>query len=78
MEWVHQVILNMIAMKDLYKNIFDHIYLWGENLASIAWAIRYYYNCTIMATPGQSVFGRDMIFKRVAVIGAISQYFDIF
>ena len=34
-EQVHQVILNMLATKDLDKKIFDYIYPWAETLAYI-------------------------------------------
>ena len=63
MERVHQVILNMPITKDLDNKVFDRIYSWGETLASIAWVIRASYHRTIMATPVQSVFGRDIIFN---------------
>ena len=55
-ERVHQVILN------------DHKDPWRETLAYIAWEIRASYHRTIMATPGQAVFGRDMIFNLASVV----------
>ena len=67
-ERVHQVILNMLVTKDLDKNVFDYIYPWGETLAYIAWAIRDSYYCTILSTPGQSVFGRDVLFNLTSVV----------
>ena len=67
-EWLHQVILNMPITKDIDKNVFYHIDPWGETLASIAWAIRVYYHCTVMATPGQAIFGRYMIFNLMSVV----------
>ena len=67
-EKVHQVILDMLVTKDLDNKVFDYIYPWGENLAYIAWAIRSSNHCTIMATPSQSVFGRDMLFNLTSVI----------
>ena len=39
-ERVNQVILNMLATKDLDNQVFEHIDQWGEILVSIAWAIR--------------------------------------
>ena len=57
---VHQLILNMIVTKDIDNKVFDHIDPWSETLAYIAWAIRSSFHRTIMATPGQAVFGRDM------------------
>ena len=34
----------------------------GDILACIGWAIRSIYHTTLQATPGQLVFGRDMLF----------------
>ena len=34
---------------------------WSGILAAVAWAIRSTYHTTLKATPGQLVFGRDMI-----------------
>ena len=68
MEWVHKVILNMLVTKDFDNKVFDYIYTWGEALAYIAWAIRISYHHTIMATPGQDVFGREMIFNLAPVV----------
>jgi hypothetical protein len=39
----------------------DEIDPWGSFLASAAYAIRSTYHTTLKATPGQLVFGRDMI-----------------
>ena len=64
----HQVILNMISTKDLDKKVLDHIDPWGETLASIARAISAYYHRTIMATPGQAVFGKDILFNLASVL----------
>ena len=65
---MHQVILNIIVTKYLDNKIFDHIDPWGETLESIAWTIRASYNRTIISTPGQAVFDRDMIFKLTSVV----------
>ena len=62
-ERVHQVILNMLGTKDLDNKVFDYIDTWGETLAYILWAIRASYHFTIMATPGQALFGIDMLFN---------------
>ena len=64
-ELLHQVILNMLVTKDLDNKVFDYIDPWCENLAYIAWTIRYYYHRTIISTPGQDVFVRDMLFNLV-------------
>ena len=49
--------------KDLDKKGIDDIDPWGENLASISWAIRASYHRNIMATPGQAIFGIDRLFN---------------
>ena len=67
-ERVHQVILNILVTKDIDNKVFDHIYIWGETLAYISWPIRTSYHRTIMATPFQYVFGRDMLFKLTPVV----------
>ena len=67
-ERLHKVILNMLVTNDIDKKVFDSIYPWGETLAYIAWAVRYSYYHTIMATPGQAVFVRYMLFNLAAVV----------
>ena len=63
MERVHQGILNMFVTKDLDNKVLDYIYLWGQTLSSIAYAIRASYYRTIKATSTQAVFERYMIFN---------------
>ena len=65
---VHQVIVNMLVTKDINNKIFDYIDPWGETLAYIAWAIIDSYHRNIMATLGQAVFGRDMLFNLASVV----------
>ena len=60
-EQVNKLILNMLVTKDIGNKVFDYIYPWGETLASIAWLIRASYHRTIMTTPGQDVFSRDVL-----------------
>lgn len=60
-ERIHQVIGNMLLTKKLSTRIFDHIDPWGDIISSVAWAIRASYHHTLQATPGQLVFGRDML-----------------
>ena len=67
-ERVYQVILNMLVTKDIDNKVFDYIYPWGETLASIAWSKRASYHRIIMATPGQDVIGRDMLFNLASVV----------
>ena len=68
MEWLHQIILNMLVIKDLDNKVFDHIDPWGETLSYIACPIKASYSHTIMATPGQYVFSRDMLFELASVV----------
>ena len=61
LERVHQVTGSMLKTKDLQNVIFDLLDPWSEILASIAYAVRCSYHSTLKATPGQLVFGRDML-----------------
>ena len=65
---VHQIISNMIVTKGLDDKVFDLIYLLGVTLASIVWVIMDSCRHIIMVTPGQSVFGRDMLFNLASII----------
>ena len=67
-ERVHQVISSMLVTKDIYNKVFDYTDPWGETLAYIAWAIRDSYDHTIMATPFQAFFGRDILFNLASVV----------
>ena len=67
-ERLHQVVLNILTTKDIDNKVFYHINPWGETLSYIAWEIRAYYHRTIMATTGQSVFGRDLLFNIASVV----------
>ena len=67
-ERLHQVILNMPVIKDLDSKVFDYIYPWGETLYSIAWEIRASYHRTILATPSQDVFRRDVEFNLASYV----------
>ena len=67
-EQVNQEIYNILVTKDIDKKVFEYIYPWGETLVYIALERRVSYHNTIGATPGQYVFGRDMIFNLVSVI----------
>ena len=67
-EWVHKLLLDMIVTKDLANKVSEYIDTWGETLASISRAIRASYQRTIQNTPGQSLFGRYIIFNLMAVV----------
>ena len=62
LERMHQVIGDMIRTKDLENHEFDMEDPWTDILAAIKWAINSSYHSIKEATPGQLVFGRDMIF----------------
>ena len=68
MDWVHQVLYNMIVTKDLVRNLLVYIDPWDETIAYIMWEIRACYHLTIEATPGQPVFVRDTIFTLASVV----------
>ena len=67
-ERVHQVILNMLLTKDLDNKVFGYIDPWGETIAYIAWEIRASYHPNILAMPGQSVFGREILFNLASFV----------
>ena len=51
----------MLKTKDLVNIEFDELDMWSPILASVAYAIRCSHHSTLNATPGQLVFGRDML-----------------
>jgi hypothetical protein len=51
----------MLKTKDLVNIEFDELDMWNPILASVAYAIRCSHHSTLNATPGQLVFGRDML-----------------
>ena len=52
----------------LIKKVSGYIYPLVETLASISWAIRASYRLTIIATPGQDIFGIYVLFNLASVI----------
>ena len=72
-ERIHQVIGNMIRSCEPQETEEDNP--WPGILAAVAFAVRSTYHTTLKATPGQLVFGRDMILniKHVADWEAIKQ-----
>jgi hypothetical protein len=61
-EHVHKVLNNMLRTFELSEAELDNSQNpWEGFLQSTAWAIRSTYHTTLQATPGQLVFGRDMI-----------------
>ena len=61
LERIHQVTGNMLKTMDLVNIEFDAIDPWTSILTSIAYAVRCSFHSTLKATPGQLVFGRDML-----------------
>ena len=61
-ERVHQVINNMIRCFELDKLDLDPNDPFLDIVARISWAVRSTYHTTLQASPGQLVFGRDMLF----------------
>jgi hypothetical protein len=62
-ERIHQVIANMIRTFDLENNYLEEDDPWKGILSATAFAVRSTYHTTLKKTPGQLVFGRDMIFN---------------
>jgi transposase InsO family protein len=62
-ERVHQVIGNIIRTFELQTNYLDEDDPWKGILSATAFAVRSTYHTTLHKTPGQLVFGRDMIFN---------------
>jgi transposase InsO family protein len=62
-ERVHQVIGNIIRTFELQTNYLDEDDPWKGILSATAFAIRCTYHTTLRSTPGQLVFGRDLIFN---------------
>ena len=60
-ECIHQVISNMVKTYKLEENYLDEENPWAGIIAAAAFAIWSTYHTTLQATPGQLVFGRDMI-----------------
>ena len=60
-ERVHQVIENIICTFELESNYLDEDGPWKEILSATAFAVRSTFHTTLRNTPGQLVFGRDMI-----------------
>ena len=60
----------MLVTKYPENKIFYHIDVdsWGGTLASIARAIRASCHYSVMATPGQVVFGIDVIFNLTSIV----------
>jgi hypothetical protein len=62
-ERIHQVIGNIVRSFELQENYLDEEDPWKGILSATAFAVRSTYHTTLQKTPGQLVFGRDMIFN---------------
>ena len=62
-ERVHQTIGNIIRTFELQENYLDEEDPWKCILSATAFAVRATYHTTLQKSPGQLVFGRDMIFN---------------
>ena len=51
----------MLRTKNLQEYDFDDMNPWSELMGLVAWAICSTHHTTLQATPGQLVFGRDML-----------------
>ena len=60
-ERVHQVIANIIRTFELENNYLDEDDPWKGILGATAFAVRSTMHTTLRKTPGQLVFGRDMV-----------------
>ncbi len=60
-ERIHQVIGNIIRTFELESNYLDDDDPWSGILSATAFAVRSTYHTTLKHSPGQLVFGRDMI-----------------
>ena len=63
LERIHQVIGNLVRTFDLEERDMDADDPWSGILSAAAFAVRSTFHTTLQATPGQLVFGRDMIFN---------------
>ena len=61
-ECIHQVIANIVQTFELKNNYLDIEDPWKGVLSATAFAMRSMYHTTLKKTPGQLVFGQDMVF----------------
>ncbi len=67
LERIHQTIGNMIRTFEIEDQEIDEEDPWSGILSAVAWAIRSTYHTTLQSTPGQLVFGRDMIWNTTQI-----------
>jgi hypothetical protein len=61
LERIHQTIGNMVRTFEIENQQIDENDPWTGILSAVAWAVRSTFHTTLQSTPGQLVFGRDMI-----------------
>ena len=62
-EWIHQVIGNIIRTFELESNYLNEEDPWTGILTATAFAVRSTYRTTLKKAPNQLVVGHDMIFN---------------
>ena len=62
-ERIHKVIANIIRTFELQTNYLDEEDPWKGILSATAFAVQSTYHTTLQKSPGQLVFGQDMIFN---------------
>jgi hypothetical protein len=74
-ERVQLTLNDALRTAEIYGRELDEKYPWGPFLSSTVYAIRSTFNTTLKATPGQLVFGREMVMPItfMADWGAIEQ-----
>ena len=60
-ERIHQVVNDMLRTFELEEQQLDPTDPWTRILSAVAFAVRSTYHTTLEATPGQLIFGRDML-----------------
>jgi transposase InsO family protein len=74
LERIHQTIGNMIRTFEIENQLIDKSDPWSGILSAVAWAVRSTYHTTLQLTPGQLVFGRNMIWH----IAHVADWQDIY
>ena len=68
LERIHQVIANLVSMFDLQSYHLDEDDPWSGILEATDFEIRSTHHTTLQATPGQLIFGRDMILNTPFIV----------
>ena len=68
LEKIHQMLGNIMRTMNLPEAFVDEHDPWTGPLSAAAFALRATYHTTLKKTPGQLVFGRDMIFNTKHIV----------